>query len=738
MTTQLLEGLNPAQREAVEQIDGPLLIVAGPGSGKTRVIVHRIAYLVNTVDISPGRICAVTFTNKAARQLKERLAELLGPDRGGRVMAATFHALCARLLRQYGEVLGLDRAFTIYDRDDQVDVLKEAFAQIDLDPKRFSLRGVLDGISGAKAQLLDPEGYRARAGSYFEEVVARIYAAYQQLLARNQAVDFDDLLMRTHQLLRDHDAVRERCQERFLHLLVDEFQDTNPAQYAIARQLADRWKNICVVGDPDQSIYAWRHADIRNILSFQRDYPQARVVTLEENYRSSQNILDAAQGVIAANSQRVEKRLLARKPRGVPVVVSEAYTEGEEAAWVLEEADRLRRVEGQSYAGVAVAYRVNAQSRPLEEACLRYGVPYRLVGAVRFYHRREVKDILAYLRLLVNANDAVSLLRVLNVPPRGIGQKTADELVRWSRSQELPLGVAIRRLEGDPTAAAGIPRAGRAALVRFARLLDELTEASRNTPVTELLDLVLERTGYGDHLAGETDAEDRLENLKELRSSAAEFAELPPSEGIASFLERAALVSDVDNLEEGEAAITLITLHQAKGLEFPVVFMIGLEEGLLPHNRSIGDDDEMEEERRLCYVGMTRAQERLYMVRAFRRRMMGGISGPTLPSRFLRDIPRELIAPTATEQRLPAPARVRIAAAAEAVRSPAPLRDGDHVRHPTFGEGMVLSCAPSAGDFTVTVAFKDSDVGVKRLIHSLAKLEKVGNMEWKGDGNGEG
>ena len=727
MTTRLLDGLNTAQREAVQHIEGPLLIVAGPGSGKTRVIVHRIAYLVNTVGVSPARICAVTFTNKAARQLKERLADLLGPDRGGRVVAGTFHAFCARLLRQHGEVIGLDRAFTIYDRDDQLDVLKQAFAQIDLDPKRFSLRGVLDGISGAKAQLLEPEGYKARAGSYFEETVARVYAAYQQLLTRNQAVDLDDLLLKTYQLLRDHETVREQCQERFLHLLVDEFQDTNVVQYAIARELAAKWKNICVVGDPDQSIYAWRHADIRNILSFQRDYPNARVVKLDENYRSSQNILDAAQGVIAANRRRVENRLRARKPRGVPVVVSESYTDGEEAAWVLEEADRLRREHGQSYAGVAVAYRVNAQSRPLEEACMRYGVPYRLVGAIRFYHRREVKDVLAYLRLLVNPNDAVSLLRVLNVPPRGIGQKTEDELVRWGRSQDLPLGEALRGLETDAAAAPGIPRAGRAALVRFARLLDELTDASRNTPVTELLDLVLERTGYGDHLAGETDAEDRLDNVKELRSAAAEFAEFPPDEGIAAFLERAALVSDVDNLQEGESAITLITLHQCKGLEFPVVFMVGLEEGLLPHNRSLGDDDEMEEERRLCYVGMTRAQERLYMVRAFRRRMMGGISGPTLPSRFLRDIPRELIAPTATQQRLFAPERVRMAAAAAAAAppTPAPLRDGDHVRHPKFGEGVVLNCVPSSGDFTVTVAFKAADVGVKRLLHSIAKLEKA-------------
>ena len=729
MTTRLLNDLNTAQREAVEHIDGPLLIVAGPGSGKTRVIVHRIAYLVNVVGVSPARICAVTFTNRAARQLKDRLEGLLGPDRGSRIVAGTFHALCARLLRQNGDFIGLDRDFTIYDRDDQLDVLKEAFAQIDLDPKRFSLRGVLDGISGAKAQLLDPDGYRANAGSYFEEMVARVYAAYQQILGRNQAVDFDDLLLRTHHLLRDYDEVRERYQDRFLHLLVDEFQDTNPAQYAIARQLAGKWRNICVVGDPDQSIYAWRHADIRNILSFKRDYPDAEIVKLDENYRSSRNILDAAQGVIAANTQRVENPLRALKPKGVPVVVSESYTDGEEAAWVLDETDRLCREERLSYKDVAVAYRVNAQSRPLEEACLRYGVPYRLVGAIRFYHRREVKDLLAYLRLLVNPNDAVSLTRVLNVPPRGIGQKTVDELTMWSRAHDLPLGQAIRLLADDDTVAPGIPRAGRAALVRFARLLDDLTDASRQTPVTDLMGLVMERTGYERYLQEDPDREDRQQNIKELRGAAAEFSEMPLDEGLPSFLERAALVSDVDNLKEGEPAITLITLHQAKGLEFPVVFMVGMEEGLLPHNRSLGDDDEMEEERRLCYVGMTRAQERLYMVRAFRRRMMGGISGATIPSRFLRDIPRELIAATAVEQRLPAPARDRIAAVAAAARaaavaSPAPLRDGDRVRHPTFGEGRVLSCAPTTDDFKVTVAFKD--VGVKVLIHSMAKLEKLG------------
>ena len=724
MTTDILEGLNPAQREAVEQIEGPLLIVAGPGSGKTRVIVHRIAYLVRTVGVGPHRICAVTFTNKAARELRERLARLLGSSAGQEVSAGTFHALCARILRQEGEAIGLDRSFTIYDADDQRAVVKEAFELRDLDHQRFSPRAVLSAISGAKAQLLDVGAYREQVNSYYEEIVHRVYEGYETLLARNQAVDFDDLLIKTHHLFRDHSKVLERYQSRYLHVLVDEFQDTNVAQYAIARQLAGKWHNICVVGDPDQSIYSWRHADIRNILSFQRDFPDARTVTLEENYRSPPAVLEAAQGVIAVNSQRLDKRLIAQKPGGMPVFVSEAYTEEEESAWVLGEVERLRRETPLRYGDCVVAYRVNAQSRALEEACLRYGVPYKLVGALRFYQRREIKDTVAYLRVLLNPTDGVSLARIINVPPRGIGQRTLDELSRQARSREMSMFQALEGLASSAEEAPLLPAAGKAALGRFYRRIQELKEASATLPVAELLDLVLERTGYRDFLAEQDDGEERLDNVQELRRVASDFYDMEPSEALAAFLERVALVTDQDNLEESTDGLTLITLHQAKGLEFPVVFMVGMEEGLLPHIRSFDDPAEMEEERRLCYVGMTRAQERLYLVRAFRRTNRGA-SGPALPSRFLRDIPTHLIASPeekAAQEKRPR----RDPVSPQEAESPVapPLRDGDRVRHPQFGEGLVMSCSPSGQDHEVTVAFKEG--GVKRLLYSFARLEKQG------------
>ena len=739
MTTEtILEGLNPAQQEAAQHIDGPLLIVAGPGSGKTRVIVHRIAYLVRTVGVAPRRICAVTFTNKAARELKERLGRLLGPTLAGDVSASTFHALCARILRQDGEAIGLDQSFAIYDQDDQLALIKRAFEAADLDPKRFPPRSVLNAISQAKAQLQDAAAFRGQVNSYYEEIVQRIYEAYQGLLTQSQAVDFDDLLLRTHHLFRDQPQVLERYQERYQHLHVDEFQDTNVAQYAIARQLAGKWQNICVVGDPDQSIYSWRHADIRNILSFQQDFPTAHVVRLEENYRSTPFILDAAQGVIAVNRQRLEKRLTTVKSGGVPVVVKEAYTESEEASWVIGEIERLAREEELRIADVAVAYRVNAQSRAFEDACLMARMPYRLVGAQRFYQRKEVKDTVAYLRLLVNSADDVSLLRIINVPSRGIGQKSMDELVRRARSRETPLYAALAQMalgEKEDTGDGLLPRAGKTALERFYHVMEGLNADSGSLEVSELADAVLERSGYRRLLEEEgLDGEERLENLRELRAVAAEFTGMTPREGLVAFLERVALVSDTDNLEEEAGALTLITLHQAKGLEFPVVFMVGMEEGLLPHIRSLDDPDEMEEERRLCYVGMTRAQERLYLVRAFRRTAMG-LSAPALASRFLRDIPSHLIAPPADEERRGPRSRAEAGLAPSAAASGAaplaaaegaapPFRAGERVRHPTFGDGMVMSCAPTGSDHEVTVVFSGGEV--RRLLHSLAHLERGG------------
>jgi DNA helicase-2/ATP-dependent DNA helicase PcrA len=730
MTTNLLDGLNTAQKKAVEHVEGPLLIVAGPGSGKTRVIVHRVAYLVQVCGVAPRRICVVTFTNKAAKELRERLARLLGGRVAEQVTAGTFHALCSRILRQDGDAIGLDKGFTIYDRDDQLGVLKKAFQRAGIEPKKFSPSAVLSAISGAKAQLQSVEAFRAKVGSYFDEVVLRAYEEYQIFLYANQAVDFDDLLMRTTQLFRDHSEVLGRYQERYLHLMVDEFQDTNIAQYTLAKQLSGQWRNMAVVGDPDQSIYGWRHADIRNILNFQSDFPDAETVLLEENYRSTANILSAASKVISGNSKRVEKRLVATMAGGSPVWVHEAYDEQEEAMWVVQEVDRLRKKGDLKYGDAAVAYRVNAQSRALEEACIRNGVPYRLVGALKFYQRREIKDVIAYLRVLNNPADDVSMERVVNVPPRGIGQKSVDELTRWARTLGVPMRKALDILAEDPTTETAIPKAGQAAMERVGLLLKELQEISQTMGVAEFLDLVLDRTRYRSYLLDDIEeGEDRWDNVKELRTVAADFVDVPAPDGLNAFLEQVALVSDVDNADDGGDGLTLITLHQAKGLEFPTVFMVGMEEGMLPHMRSFDDPAQMEEERRLCYVGMTRAKERLYLTRAFKRRV-NGTTLPGIPSRFLNDIPRELIASPSAEAK-PKATMVSMRSTGTngldtpkgepAVPQPPPFKAGDKVSHGKFGDGIVVSCTTVQGDYQVSVAFVNG--GVKRLLYSLAKLQ---------------
>ena len=721
MQKDILEGLNPAQREAAETIEGPLLIIAGPGSGKTRVITHRIAYLVRVLGVSPQRIAAVTFTNKAAREMRQRLDRLLGTRAEG-LTCGTFHALCVAILRRDGQHIGLERDFAIYDQEDQLGLLKRAMEQLDIDPRRFPIRAILSAISGAKSILLDPPGFATTVGSYYEEVVLRVYERYQELLSRSKAVDFDDLLFKAVQLLQRAPKVLERYQSRYLHLLIDEFQDTNIAQYTLAKLLAGRYRNICVVGDPDQSIYSWRNADIRNILSFQKDYPDARVVNLAENYRSTKTILEVAKHLISPNRERLDKELWTGKEQGVPVVVREAHNEEEEAQKVVQEAERLVQEEGYRLADCAVMYRINAQSRAHEEACLRYGISYKLVGAVRFYHRREVKDVVAYLRLLHNPYDEVSLERVINVPLRGIGARTVEELSGWARGRDLPLYTGLQTLVAmSEEGSADLPLAARsvAALARFLQLLNGLLEEAGSLGVGDLVDAVLKRIDYRRHLMdGDERGEEKWENVQELRGQAVDFQELAPQEGLTAFLERVALVSDVDNLNEAQDALTLITLHQAKGLEFPVVFIVGMEEGLLPHARSLDDPAEMEEERRLCYVGVTRAEERLYLMRAFRRTSMGA-SLPSMPSRFLADIPSHLLT---TPQPV---AAGRWAMAQPRESGPVPFKAGDKVRHAKFGEGVVVNCTASGADHEVTVAFKGGS-GVKRLLHSYAALEKVG------------
>ena len=734
----VLEGLNPAQREAVKTIEGPMLIVAGPGSGKTRVITHRIAYLVRDCDISPYRIAAVTFTNKAAREMRVRLFGRSDKDPAAPLLSwgmrnegltiSTFHSLCVSILRRDGHHIGLDRSFVIYDDDDTMALLKRAMEEGEIDPKRYPLRAVSNFISGAKSNLIDPAGFADAVSSYYEEIVLRVYERYESLLWQSRALDFDDLLSKTVKLLQDVPEALEKYQSRYVHLLIDEFQDTNTAQYALAKLLAGEYRNICVVGDPDQSIYSWRNADIRNILSFQRDYPEARVVNLAENYRSTKNIVEAAKGVIASNRNRLQNDLFTGKGQGRPLVVREGHNEDEEARMVVQEVDRLVREEGLSLGDCAVMYRINAQSRAMEEACLRYGMTYRLIGGVRFYQRREVKDVVAYLRVVLNPYDEVSLNRIINVPSRGIGSRTMEEVNRWAQERELPLYAALQAIAAGEVGEVkpGIAPRAVAAIERFVSLMGYLIEQAEKVGAAELIDLLLERIGYRRYLQEDERGEEQWENVLELKGQAAEVEELLAGEedsSLAAFLERISLVSDVDSLDESKDALTLITLHQAKGLEFPVVFIIGLEERLLPHSRSMDDPEQMEEERRLFYVGITRAEERLYLFRAFRRRLMG-LSMAGTPSRFLADIPRELIEqPVAVSRPWEWPRR-RSRTEAPAEKGGPPLRTGDKVRHKAFGDGIVVNCIASGNDHEATVAFKGK-AGVKRLLLSIAPLEKV-------------
>ncbi|MFQ5874568.1 MAG: ATP-dependent helicase [Dehalococcoidia bacterium] len=731
--SDLLKGLNPAQRQAVEAIEGPLLILAGPGSGKTRVITHRVAYLVKVCGVSPHRIMAVTFTNKAAREMKERLYRLVGKT-VETVTLGTFHAICARILRVDGEPVGLSRNLVIFDSDDQVATVKRAMQELGVDPKSFAPRSVLAAISAAKSQLIGVEEHHRHCQTYFDEVVDRVYQRYEELLRDSNGVDFDDLLLKAVQLLEKTPPVLEKYTSRYVHLLIDEFQDTNLVQYELAKQLASRHRNICVVGDPDQSIYSWRYADIRNILNFEKDYPDAKVVFLEQNYRSTQNILEGAHNVISANEQRKEKSLWTKNKEGAAIAVAEAYTEQEEAQLVAREVERLVGGERHRMGDCAIMYRTNAQSRAIEEAFLRYGIPYKLVAGTRFYERREVKDIIAYLRLVHNPHDNISLMRVINVPGRGIGQRTTDELTRWSQELGVPHYTALQMLadgggkdKGDEVTSehALSPRIARS-LTNFLNLVNDLMEQARDLDVVKLIDAITERAGYRDYLLESNEAgEERWENVLELRSVAGEYRHLPPEEGLASLLEGVALVSDVDDLDEKVDSVTLITLHQAKGLEFPVVFIVGMEEGILPHMRSFDDPAQMEEERRLCYVGMTRAKERLYLVRAFRRTLMGS-STVNPPSRFLEAIPSHL---TTTISRLSRGIESRQSdqwwsAQQKSDEREAEFKAGDQVRHAVFGDGVVVGCKSSGSDHEVTVAFKGS-VGMKRLLLSYAPLEKI-------------
>lgn len=744
-TEKLLLGLSERQREAVTHTDGPLLIVAGPGSGKTRVMAHRVAYLIGEKGVPPWKILAVTFTNKAARELRERCEQLVG-RRSNELQVRTFHGFCSRVLRSDGEHVGLKPEFTIYDDDDQSRIARRILNDLDVDPKQFPPRALLSVVSEAKNNMQSPAQYAKRTETYREEVVARVYEAYERALQRANAVDFDDLLLKTYLLLEGYPEILEKYQQRFDHLLVDEFQDTNPLQFQVARMLALKSRNICVVGDPDQSIYSWRHADPTNLTDFQSTFKNTKIVTLDQSYRSTQIILEAADSVIGNNDDRMEKELWTENDRGTRITVAEAYNEDEEARLVLEEAAKLQQREGIGRNEIAVMYRVNAQSRAFEVACNREGIPYRLVGGVKFYDRKEVKDVLAFLRLVANPADDVALERIVNVPTRGISARTVVELRRVALLADVPLLDVIldisRILGGDETPAAySVELATRAlkSVAAFGDLITRFIEQSLALDTTELVDLIVERSGYGAMLREDKErGEERMENLQELKASAEQFAGSEERGQLIDFLENVALVSDVDGLQGGdnvaveEEAITLITLHQAKGLEYDAVFLVGLEEGLLPHSRSVDDPSQIEEERRLLYVGMTRARKRLYMFRAFQRRFRGQ-SGSQMASRFIVEIPESLVTTrdirghARVADRMPDPMWTKRSASTPAPRPAKRTVDefaaGDKVRHTTFGEGVVVNSSGTGADTQVSVAFAGQ--GVKRLMLSFAPLEKI-------------
>jgi DNA helicase-2/ATP-dependent DNA helicase PcrA len=652
----ILSGLNPRQREAVETTSGPLLIIAGPGSGKTRVLTHRIAYLMEVENVWPSRICAVTFTNKAAGEMKQRLEKLVGPAVRD-LTIGTFHSFGVRVLRQDADAIGYKRDFAIYDDDDQLSLVKQAIKDIGLDDKLYPPRTFLSGISDAKAVLAGPEQALRQAENYREELAARVYRRYQELLQANNAMDFDDLIKLTIELFTERPDILRRYQERFLHVLVDEYQDTSHSQYMMVKLLSGIHRNLCVVGDDDQSVYGWRAADIRNILDFERDYPNAKTVVLAQNYRSTQTILKVAENVIKENAQRKHKDLWTENEAGLPITLFEAYNETEEAQYVAREVMRLTAM-GYAPRDIAVMYRTNAQSREIEQACMLYKVPYQLVGGVRFYSRKEVKDVLSILRVVHNPESNVDLVRMIGNTPmgKGIGAKTVSELEIYAAKLGVTMFEAMKRAVQDARRdrADNLPPGTPVFTLSTARFMplianiEELVASRDSLPVVGLLDLLLSKTGYQEFLQDGTDeGEERWQNVMELRTVAENYADMHFSEQLGRFLEDVALMSDVDTLKEEKDAVTLITLHAAKGLEFPVVFIVGMDEGILPHSRALeaeeaGRDDQMEEERRLAYVGITRAKQRLYMVYAFRRTLYG-MTQTNGPSRFIAAVPSELV-----------------------------------------------------------------------------------------------
>lgn len=743
MTVDCTCGLNPQQAEAVINTEGPMLIMAGAGSGKTKVLTCRVANLLQK-GVRPYRILAITFTNKAAAEMRERVNNMSGPAAKD-VWLFTFHAFCARFLRmEIDKLPGYGGNFAIYDTADSQNLIKQILKEMNLDDKRFQPSGILSRISNAKNALQDAAAFARQAGDFYEQKVADIYSRYEQKLQLNNALDFDDLLMLSIKLLQENKEVREKYQDRFDYLLVDEYQDTNHAQYLLTKFLAAKHRNICVVGDADQSIYGWRGADIQNILDFEKDYPDAKVIKLEQNYRSTQIILDAANAVIENNTGRKPKNLWTENKSGADIIYFQAVDERDEARFVIEQLQNLQRTENKKLGDMAILYRTNTQSRIFEEMLIKSGISYNMVGGLKFYERKEIKDIIAYLRVIFNPADSLSLLRIINVPKRGIGDASLAKIQAYAAANNISLFEAV----SNAAAIDGLSSRFVSKLDDLAGIIFELMNLANEAPVEDLIDRVLRDTGYLEELENERtpQAQSRIDNLHELISVAQEFAASEEENNLENFLAHVALVSDIDDMELGEDAITLMTLHSSKGLEFPVVFLVGMEEGLFPHARTLMDETEIEEERRLCYVGITRAKEKLFLSSTKMRTIYGNtVTYP--PSRFLQEIPARLVKTIKRQERFSALENFKQVSEKYSARPQKPastfnphsfmpqkpaaaaggtgtrFNTGDRVSHSKWGEGMVVSVKDSPDGQEVKVAF--AGAGVRSLLTKYAVLKKL-------------
>lgn len=726
----ILDTLNDRQCEAVNHTEGPLLITAGAGSGKTKVLTCRIAHLLE-LGVSPYRILAITFTNKAAKEMKERVQNLVGAQADS-IWLSTFHSFCAKLLRfEIDGFHGYTRNFTIYDSSDQLVLIKDCLKKLNLDDKQFTPRSVLATISAAKNVLMDAKAFARQAEDFFQQKVSEAYELYQAKLKENNALDFDDLLFLAVRLLEEKDDVREKYQERFQYVLVDEYQDTNHAQYALTKILAAQWRNICVVGDADQSIYAWRGADIRNIIDFTRDYPDAASIKLEQNYRSTKTILNAANAVIDNNESRPRKTLWTENPSGNKVIHYQAQTEHDEADYIAGAIYNRHEISHEPYGDMAILIRTNAQSRVLEEKLMRYAIPYTMVGGTKFYDRKEIKDVLAYLRLLYNPEDSLSLTRIINVPKRNIGATTMEKVAAYAEGEGISLFEALSSPDAIP-----VTKRAQTSLENFAAMIFDLLNDIDGMDVLSLIEKVIKDTGYGEMLDKDAEhdpqGESRKENVGEFLSVAKDYMDSNPDGNLQDFLENVALVSDVDDFESSDSKVTLMTLHSAKGLEFPVVFLAGLDEGLFPHSRTLMDPEQIEEERRLAYVGITRAERQLYVTNAITRTMYG-----YMPSRFLGEIPPELVEEYRRKSAMPQsrmtsiPGQQRVSILSKPVATSLPKKHavtdsfakGDKVRHKIWGIGTVLDVIGDGPNMQMKIQFPTK--GVRQVVVKYAPLEKV-------------